>query len=329
MILKVTQELIDSNPNLFVVKEEVPEYVECIEGTGCSKHNIEGNIYKIESFNNGVLKVLGISICFINLNHRILSNAVNYKSSTKEAYDRQELLKEAKLKYPVGTRYISTYAGKIYTLCGIIMFSSDESRVVNPSGGTLYQNGKWATILQPIFKTQDGVDMYEGDKFYGVYQHINTLISHSNSLSYKFTVGSNAPNSDDAIWFSTKQLAQDYINANKVKTLSDYEDMLSIGNHILNSSAERSIPRKNFYVYLKISEPKLYWTKVLELIAEDLNGNWNKVNMIKGHFIYIDETGYIKTRNTSIRYGIQYFKTKDYAHKAAELMGGKLDIIYK
>jgi len=51
MIVIVTQELIDSNPNKFKITEKIPEYVKCIKHVGCLPLCFKvDEIYKIIDF---------------------------------------------------------------------------------------------------------------------------------------------------------------------------------------------------------------------------------------------------------------------------------------
>lgn len=72
---------------------------------------------------------------------------------------------------------------------------------------------------QPLFTTEDGVDVFEGDDFYGVYNM--KLAKHDDYTderrSYIFTCSFSAPDSKVHKWFSTKEAAKKYISENKPK----------------------------------------------------------------------------------------------------------------
>jgi len=111
--------------------------------------------------------------------------------------------------------------------------------------------------------------------------------------------------------FSTKEAADEYIAKYKEKTLAYYENkLLSIKNYA-------------FYSKLKKTEPKLYWLKVLQIIADDLNdGEGGNVE------IYL-ENGKYNTESGSMTFGSPIFSSLHPADKAIKIMGDKLDYIYK
>lgn len=244
--ITLTQEIIDDNPTLFEVKENIPEYVECTSWSG--KLFKEGQIYPTKNgkaYNNdGVIACVG-----------------KFKPSTKEAYVRQELLKEAKRKYPVGTKIKNAYCPEVNTDIRTITsepyFKGGDIYVKVAETNThinLIHNGVWAEIVKPILISEDGVEIYDGDWYYFVK---NLNIGHCRCIK-GMPSGEQKPGD---INFSTKEAAEEYIAKHKEKTLEDYENFLLTFKTPL-------------YAELKSREPALYWTKILQLIANDLNGSW-------------------------------------------------------
>jgi len=97
----------------------------------------------------------------------------------KEKLTNKKLRKEAAKRYPVGTKFIDMEDGKIRTVASNYFLVGDcEVNCDTPeeewedhklcSNPFLFLNGKWAEIVTPLFKTEDGVDLYEGDLFYVV-----------------------------------------------------------------------------------------------------------------------------------------------------------------
>jgi len=86
------------------------------------------------------------------------------------------------------------------------------------------------------------------------------------------------------------------------------------------------------YNWLKQHEPKLYWLRVLEEIAKDLNqgwvADWNNKEQLK-YFIGFMNNSYIINYNYTLNTGFLYFKSSMIAQKAIEIMGDKLDYIFK
>lgn len=139
--VEVTMNLIKANTELFVVEEELlPEYWECTNDYVDSEDNeyITGSIYK--AYNKYINNVI-----------RIGSFSCNefFKPSTKEAFERQELLEEAKRRYPVGTRFKSVLSGKIYTIKSTSYRWIIKGIEVDDAPW-VYYDGKWAEILTPL-----------------------------------------------------------------------------------------------------------------------------------------------------------------------------------
>lgn len=329
--VEVTNNLIRSNPDLFVVEEELlPEYWECTDD-GMGNEFTFSKIYKIqdrtdlEEWSN-FIDDAGERNGFSPRNHK------HFKPSTKEAFDRQELLEEAKRRYPVGTRFKSAApwsSSEFYIVKGDPINWQNTSYpdgVGNTDFGMLYANGKWAEIIKPIFKTEDGIDVYEGDTIYYVRKDFkgssNEIIEYRNYQGLYSGLN---------IYFSTKEAAEDWLSKNKPKDLQYYEDLLWDDN-LSSGSVDNLIKHSDMYVCLKLTNPKLYWLKVLELIQQDLDEGW-KADLVGSHpnkwFIH-SFRGKIGIDATDVlNRGQQMFKTRESAQKAIELMKDKLDIIFK
>lgn len=111
--IKLTQEIIDNNPNLFILKEETifPEYVKCVNNGNNSNLEI-GKIYKQRLNLMNTTSVFGIPISLIGL---------YFQPSTKEEYDKQQeqiiinnVIEEAKKKFPLGSKFKK--GDKIYSV---------------------------------------------------------------------------------------------------------------------------------------------------------------------------------------------------------------------
>ena len=80
----------------------------------------------------------------------------------------------------------------------------------------------WEEVKEPILTTEDGVDLYEGDR---VYFYIN-IITKSSILDTKLM---SFPPSKDFKYFSTKEAAEDYVKLNKpVFSRKDLLDFIKI-----------------------------------------------------------------------------------------------------
>jgi hypothetical protein len=181
---------------------------------------------------------------------------------------------------------------------------------------------RWAKRF--IFTTHDGVDIYEDDSYcYIIHDYINHIhkakMSGGTSTKYKY--------------FSTNEVAQKYINDSKVKTLNDYENILLNDSTLVYRDSDNTcnnIKKSSYSLYLKHNDPKLYYTKVLELIATDLNDGW----------IRTDDNRYYRISHSSHRpdyitatfsilnlEGVK-FKSSEIAKKAIKIMGDKLNIVF-
>lgn len=110
------------------------------------------------------------------------------------------------------------------------------------------------------------------------------------------------------------------VNNHSNKLLSDYEGELL--SNVKNNG--------EFYYWMKVYEPSLYWTKILRLIAKDLNGcwtpDWNSSEM-KYKIIFLDDKYDVQFNYRAVDYAV-YFKSKKLALHAIDLMGDKLHHIY-
>jgi hypothetical protein len=156
---------------------DVPEYVECIKQVGYCKIGI---VYQSRYNNNRFEWYYGENDTFngdpseLNIWDSMSVDYLwtkNFKPSTKEAYDAQQrsqstpqpepvkikqsikdILKEAKRKYPIGTRFKSLISGEEKTVKnGAFIVRYEENAISDTSetsGSYLYRDGKWAEIIE-------------------------------------------------------------------------------------------------------------------------------------------------------------------------------------
>lgn len=153
--------------NLIDYKEEIPEYVECTDGNMGSHYT--GKVYKVENGKISCEKT-GTPTTWSGFN----SGGFNFKISTKEAYDKQqkdleiwnikvehslteqepidpmiEIQEEAKKKFPIGCEFINTNGNKHILEKDEVTYEIEGNRIYANNGkGCLYQNGKWATLVE-------------------------------------------------------------------------------------------------------------------------------------------------------------------------------------
>ena len=112
-------------------------------------------------------------------------------------------------------------------------------------------------------------------------------------------------------------------------SLEYYEDNLfeSMQTNVYSSNNRHYF---SVWSWIKDNEPKLYYTKILQLIADDLNDGWvadfNDDNQIKHH---LQEDGDTALAYAINRQGVVYFKTLELAVKARDILGDKVKYLFK
>jgi len=291
LTVTLTQEIIDDNPDLFEVKEGLSDtmYVKCVCNKGFTDRGFDvGDVIEVKDIND-------VGMLFVSDKYRYSMNGTLWKfePSTKKEY----LLQEAKKRYPIGTRFISAYRPDCtYTVSGDLQWwrDCDTDIVVGVNGASVYSQGEWAEIIKPVFTTDDGVDVFKGHKY-----------------------------------FSTKEAAEEWLKENKTKekTLNDYKEMLLDADGMLDGGCCANIEKYELFYALKAHYPKLYWTQVLQLIADDLNEefdeSWFNIHYCKKQSVYdVCEWSYVT--HSTVK-----FSSRMIAEKAIEIMGDKLKYIYE
>ncbi len=240
-----------------------------------------------------------------------------FELTTKAEWNKQELLDKAKRDYPVGT-IIKTKYGIHKVLENKPFVCPREDSIIQiktdrfSHGTNIYstKNG-WAEILPLKFTTEDGVGIYGDMKTYAVAKGDldidNSEIYGGTSPCFKY--------------FYHKENALAYIEKLKEKTLKDYEDILLNDKNLILIDDTAAF-KGYFYKYLKEGEPKLYYTKILQLIADDLNDGW------VADFSNYEDKWFIKGGGsdwvTQHNYGAVPFKTRELSKKARVILGNKV-----
>lgn len=257
-----------------------------------------------------------LSVDFINSN----LSCFTMKTDDEVKIEKLKYLQEAKRRYKVGDTILTPNRGREVKLNGephttctnnIVIFGYCEQTSAHGSKDCiLYEDGKWAEIVrQLVLRTDDGVDIYVDDSIYIVYTSginrwsiLTGIILSNKSENIKLN--------NDVKIFSTNLLAEKFVKENKPKRLEDYKEIIA-----LNIA----------YGMLKKSEPKMYWRKIYQMIADDLNGNWSPKTGEEKYFIYEDNEGNVKImKHGSVKYDLVYFKTECIADEALEIMGNNI-----
>ena len=325
MKVTVTSELINNNPNLFVVVEDIPEYVELTDSI---------TLIGLEIVKKGsILKRINKQYYFENKTYCFDYNSHNYstktKSSTKEAYEKQKLLKEAKKRFPIGTKFKEPTDQFIDTGVYVVKdYSCNKFGIYTINEGIcryLYKSSieTWAEVVKPIFTTEDGVDIYKDDFVWYTYKN-NLCCCRTEASYFKKNV-----ESDNTVVFSMKSACIAWNDENKPKALEDYEDEL------LNSTKKMIVPNNNsiwlqdYYFVLKHRDPKLYWHKILTLISEDLNEEFNDEYSL---IIKTDDSYTVEAYPSDITWDYLLeirFSSEKIAKKALELIGDKIKYLFE
>lgn len=268
-------------------------------------------------------------------------------------------LDEAIKRYPIGVKVVDLITSKTmeirshnYTYDLSYQSPNQEIWLIAKERGyrkrkgiCVFKDGQWAKISKPILVTEDGVELYQGDTycFISEYKKKFSIITNSECVILEGDISESF--SPDLKIFSSIKAAEEWVEKNKPKekTLEDYENLLlnldenddRIESKAYLSCGNSSYIKAHFFNIMRVHEPKLYWTKVLQLIADDLNGNWepnysNIGNMYCNLYtINFDMGKYDTDSFRSSNTGKVYFKGKREGNRAIELMGDKLDVIYK
>ena len=219
----LTQRLAELNPNIFTV-EEIPDYFECINARFNSSFTL-GKIYKLENTYNypeklavkcdygDVIEVFYWDKSYIKKGHNC------FKPTTKQAFEKQEMLAKAKKDYPVGTVFRSLITpDQIQEVTEAthsveIAHNGDLYAIVRTDkhlgGGCLFNDGKWAEILKLKYISEDGVKIYDRMKTY----RIEECYMQVNSFFHDTWAG----DSKDVKYFYHKENAEQYLKDVKFK----------------------------------------------------------------------------------------------------------------
>ena len=244
----------------------------------------------------------------------------------------QELIDEAKRRYPIGTVYkhfnneytinspdMLTVSKMDHHFEGLTRFGISIWVRSEEYNGVVYHDGEWAEIIPIKFTTEDGVNIYGDMKTYLVHPN------DSGDIRFWHCSWDGGSKGDGNKYFYHKENALAYIKKHKEKTLEDYEQMLFKKDDSMTFSPKSAY--FSVYGWIKDNEPKLYYTKILQLIADDLNDGWEP------DFTNYDEKWCVAIKdivhyvNLQI-HGIVYFKESKLAQKAKDILGDKVNYLF-
>lgn len=156
--------------------------------------------------------------------------------------------------FTIGDKVFSEYVNYTINKIGIVNDKCMVSALYdtnNPNGSRLHYNlNNLKKAKQPLFTTEDGVDIFDGDYSYGVHNSKFDIVAikHINTVYV----------TDNFIEFSTKEKAEEYILMNK--------PCLSI-NDIINNTLNIPAPRISKMAKEAITE------SLKQLVKEKLNNN--------------------------------------------------------
>ncbi len=174
------------------------------------KNNFTGNdvwkIYSVKRLSDGEIFTIGDRLdekCFRKLSSNPLSEGIHVNIITKIA-----IVKE----------HAREVAGHLEIQNGKLMFSAS-----NKWGNLNVLLSEAIKFKQPLFTTEDGVDIFEGDKYFICTASLSNCINNEGIVSKFFKPNPNYK------YFSTKEKAEEYILMNKpVLSLKEIKETTTI-----------------------------------------------------------------------------------------------------
>ena len=332
--VEITEELIKLNPDKFEVKEEsrtAPRYYRCLQTA--KDFYIVGKVYPVWGTEQYPHHIQITAEC--GNRAEIMDWDISYASSGNSCFEpateeewKKWMLGEAARRFPIGTEFKSKPNG-CDDVATVAPWWTDEDPwciAVKPwgDGGAVWmKDSGWDTPIEKkiLFTTEDGVDIREGDKSYIIYK---------NSFEISGPTRYHGDNPESYYYFSTLESAQEFVKKNNPKTLEDYEEMFC-SPHGFRCSDGVVCQKSGLYARLKEVNPKLYWLGVLQTIADDLNERvYSDDKDYRNISIDLEEDGNYRPEHwISANSGKVLFANVSTAQKAINIMGNKLDIIYK
>lgn len=246
----------------------------------------------------------------------------------KEAINFDNLLAQVKAKYPVGC-YVQTISGKKLKIYDQMFYIGNHGTVVMYKGYVLHKIAEnfWVDKLTPLFISQDNVPIFTNDETYSVDKQTFQIAGPNR---YK-------GNSGFIYWyFASLDAAKEFVERNKPKLLETIEKTLAEDTNIANSVQTANycvnISNSVYYETMKNNHPFLYWTLVLQILADTLNEDWtpdwNDNN--RKYYVYYDNNRkeYAISFATNYNGGQVYFKSVDAATKAIDAMGENMEYLF-
>lgn len=342
--IKVTQDLIDNNPNLFIVEEEkIEDLVLCVKSIATF---IKGSIYKINTFFDYFIPIKKINYYkdsdgfihkfyytdkgFFNVDGNpcditeYLTNC--HAISNEDVYNKQQEIIKNLPEYVKGKEtgkiYKTSYQPNdkiIITECGVNKSCSlDIEHLLNFSTPSTKEEYDKQEELQQLLD--------EAQKRYPIGTKLSkdcVVSLHLDNKTYLvYRDGSVKVHIGFGLFKVVKRESLDWLPEYKepVKDLKFYEDKFLLDPYYYG-----------FYTNLK--HPNLYYRLILQNIADDLNGdwkaNWNDIISNKKYCI----RNYNGLFNIDFHNGLDngeiFFKSEELAKQAINIMGeDKLKIIF-
>jgi hypothetical protein len=338
VIVRVTDQLIHSNRKLFRLLSDIA-FVKCIRW--------QGNIFTVGE----IYRVVNEKI-YNNANNpnwvELSSFSNSFEESSQPEFNSQahhlndELMKTAKEKFSIGTKFLatSTQTKGLSTIKEDTVFYWNSGKTVITTSlypGDIYkkETNEWAEIMPEYIKIKDDVEQKTGrwaarepGKIYKVLD-FKIADGCDQPCYYVSKTTSILPSDCDICTKEEYELALSSTMPENNIVLFDYEGKLLLDDDEVD--ADLNTNKWEIYYWLKSNEPRLYWSKVLEVIASALNEgwvpNWNDCDELKYKIILLDNQFKVCSNN-AINHGSTFFKSKDAAQKAIEILGDKLKYLY-
>jgi len=308
------------------IANDIPEYVKIKEdveqGTTRWASNEPGKVYKVYSYS--YYQPLKMRCYFVDRDCCIVpTDCVPASEEDFRDYLKRELEESAKKRYPIGSYIVSLvkpYAGIIKDYKFMLNSADQLWMSCNDCNLKVYDNGVWAEAKKILGTSSYGVTIYDGDTYFMVNAEYDIM---------KIKAGENT---DISKLFATETSAELWIKENNPRRIEYYENILLLNDEEVKIPHDFTANLWELYYWLKLTEPKLYWKKVYQLIADDLNDgwkpDWNNYTQLK-YNVYVYEDKYEISNCKFYNHGETYFKSADVTSKAVHLMGDNIKNLFR
>lgn len=362
--ITVTQDLINNNPNLFQIVDDVKKQDEKYNTVLCIDDYLsfkKGNTYKsITNITDNTIKIFGLC----NLTTEFTSNKHFIKIDKIKYYENSDgfIHKYYKTINSKGGTFTYNVEGNIEFCKNVKVSTEEEYNKQQEIIKTIPEYVKHKSsnkIYKPIFKPNDEHVIWLIDDFKIKYKTISNLLSFNtpsteeeydkqeelqqllDEAQKRYPVGTKLSKDLTVTLHPDKKTYLVYPNKCVEVHIGNGKYFKVNGGKIWITVYKEPVKDleyyedkyyRGFYSIMKKAHPNLYYQLMLQTIADDLNGDWtidwnnttNRKYCIQFYMGDIEIDGYYNLIHSNV-----YFKTKALAQKAIDILGeDKLKIIF-